>query len=189
MEIWDLYDKDRNKTGETMVRGKPVREGRYHLVVHICIFNAKGELLVQHRQPFKHGWPDMWDLTVGGSAIQGETSQSAAEREVYEEIGYTLSLSSARPSLTVHFDAGFDDIYLLNREVDLSRLSLQTEEVKEVKWAALSDVLSMIGEGTFVPYHKSLIELLFHMKDHTSAIMRQDGGVPKRADKSTNRLS
>lgn len=32
----------------------------------------------------------MWDLTVGGSAISGDTSQMAAEREVYEEIGYPL---------------------------------------------------------------------------------------------------
>lgn len=40
MEIWDLYDKHRNLTGETMVRGEPVPQDRYHLVVHICIFNS-----------------------------------------------------------------------------------------------------------------------------------------------------
>lgn len=44
----------------------------------------------------------MWDITVGGSAIADETSQQAAEREVKEEIGYTLNLRNRRPALTNH---------------------------------------------------------------------------------------
>ena len=84
MEIWDLYDKDRIKTGETMVRVSKFKENTYHLVVHVCIFNLEGKMLIQQRQPFKDGWPNMWDITVGGSAVSGDTSQLAAEREVYE---------------------------------------------------------------------------------------------------------
>lgn len=84
MEIWDLYDKDRIKTGETMVRGNQFKENTYHLVVHVCIFNLEGKMLIQQRQPFKDGWPNMWDITVGGSAVSGDTSQLAADREVYE---------------------------------------------------------------------------------------------------------
>ncbi|WP_084822164.1 NUDIX hydrolase [Paraclostridium benzoelyticum] len=84
MEIWDLYDKDRIKTGETMVMGSQFKENTYHLVVHVCIFNLEGKMLIQQRQPFKDGWPNMWDITVGGSAVSGDTIQLAAEREVYE---------------------------------------------------------------------------------------------------------
>ncbi|MCY4188105.1 MAG: FAD:protein FMN transferase [Bryobacterales bacterium] len=69
MEIWDLYTADRVKTDRTMVRGEKPPKGYWHIVVHVCIFNAKGELLIQQRQPFKEGWPNMWDVTVGGSAI------------------------------------------------------------------------------------------------------------------------
>lgn len=83
MEIWDLYTKDRIKTEETMVRGEKITKGFYRLVVHVCIFNSQGEMLIQQRQLFKSSWPNMWDVTVGGSAISGDTSQSAAEREVY----------------------------------------------------------------------------------------------------------
>ena len=53
-------------------------------------------MLIQHRQPFKSGWSDLWDITVGGSAVSGDTSQTAAEREVLEEIGYKLDLSNIR---------------------------------------------------------------------------------------------
>ncbi|MCE9676753.1 NUDIX domain-containing protein [Paraclostridium bifermentans] len=164
MEIWDLYDKDRIKTGETMVRGSKFKENTYHLVVHVCIFNLEGKMLIQQRQPFKDGWPNMWDITVGGSAVSGDTSQLAAEREVYEEIGYKLSLDGIRPSLTINFDKGFDDIYLIQKDVDISKLRLQYEEVQSVKWASKEEILSMIDEEIFIPYHKSLIDLLFFMR-------------------------
>lgn len=164
MEIWDLYDKDRIKTGETMVRGSQFKENTYHLVVHVCIFNLEGKMLIQQRQPFKDGCPNMWDITVGGSAISGDTSQLAAEREVYEEIGYKLSLDGIRPSLTINFDKGFDDIYLIQKDIDISKLKLQYEEVQSVKWASKEEILSMIDKEIFIPYHKSLIDLLFFMR-------------------------
>lgn len=164
MEIWDLYDKDRIKTGETMVRGSQFKENTYHLVVHVCVFNLEGKMLIQQRQPFKDGWPNMWDITVGGSAVSGDTSQLAAEREVYEEIGYKLSLDGVRPALTINFDKGFDDIYLIQKDIDISKLKLQYEEVQSVKWASKEEILSMIDKEIFIPYHKSLIDLLFFMR-------------------------
>ena len=164
MELLDVYDSERMKTGGTMVRGEKIKPGEYHLIVHVVIFNAAGEMLIQHRQPFKHGWPDLWDLTVGGSASCGESSRTGAEREVLEEIGYRIDLSNTRPSLTVNFDTGFDDIYILEREVDIRELCLQYEEVKEVKWATLDEIFAMIDAGAFIPYYKSLIQLLFDMR-------------------------
>lgn len=172
MEIWDLYTKDRIKTDKTMIRGTQITSGFYRLVVHICIFNSKGEMLIQQRQPFKAGWSNMWDITVGGSAIVGDSSQSAAEREVYEEIGYKLSLEGIRPALTINFDEGFDDIYLIQEDVDITKLKLQYEEVKAVKWASKEEILSMIDEEIFIPYYKSFIELLFSMRNHRGIHMR-----------------
>lgn len=166
MEIWDLYTKDRIKTDKTMVRGDKVLPGYYRMAVHICILNSKGEMLIQQRQPFKEGWSNMWDITVGGSAVSGDTSQLAAEREVYEEIGYKLSLDNIRPSFTINFREGFDDIYIIEEDLNIEELTLQYEEVQAVKWASKSDILQMIGEGIFIPYKESLIELIFSMKDH-----------------------
>ena len=38
-EVWDLYDAKGNKTGYTLVRGRPIPEGCYHLVVSVWIIN------------------------------------------------------------------------------------------------------------------------------------------------------
>jgi isopentenyldiphosphate isomerase len=166
MELWDTYDKYRNKTGRTVERGMhQMLIGEYHLVVHICIFNSKGELLIQQRQPFKEGWPDMWDITVGGSSVAGESSTEAAEREVYEEIGYKLSLDGVLPSLTINGDDWFDDIYIIRRDINIADLKLQYEEVKQVRWAEMEEILQMIESGSFLPYHKGFINLLFDMQD------------------------
>lgn len=164
MEYWDIYDRDRCKTGRTMIRGDKFQEGDYHLVVHVCIFNSKNEMLIQQRQPFKDGFPDKWDITVGGSAVAGDTSQSAAEREAFEELGLVIDLQSVRPHLTLNFQQGFDDFYLIEQEVEVTKLRLQPEEVKAAKWASKEEIFQMIEDGRFVPYHMQLIDLFFDMR-------------------------
>jgi isopentenyldiphosphate isomerase len=173
MEQWDLYDIHRMKTGETWVRGQKMLEGNLHLVVHICVFNSKGEMLIQQRQPFKEGWPDRWDLTAGGSAVAGDTSQMAAERELFEEIGLHFNFENIRPYFTINFDYGFNDFYLIEQEVELSSLHLQEEEVQAVKWASKEDILHMILEEIFVPYHEGLIHLLFDMRNRRGTSQRK----------------
>jgi isopentenyldiphosphate isomerase len=165
MELWDIYDIERNKTNRTMVRGSDFNKGDYHMVVHICIFNSKNEMLIQQRQPFKEGWSNMWDITVGGSAIEGDTSQMAAERELMEELGAKINLHNIRPHLTINFNNGFDDVYLIQKDIDIADLTLQYEEVQCVKWASKEEIFSMIDSGEFIPYYKSLIQLFFDIKN------------------------
>ena len=64
MELWDVYDINRNKTGKTAVRGEGLPEGGYHLVVHVCIIGSDGRMLIQQRQPFKHGFSNLWDVSA-----------------------------------------------------------------------------------------------------------------------------
>lgn len=170
MELWDLYDQNRMKLDKTIERGKVMEPGTYHVVVHVCIFNKKNQLLIQQRQPFKEGWPNMWDLTVGGSALSGETSQQAAMRETLEEIGYPIDLQNERPYFTINFPRGFDDYYLVEREIERSDLKLQVEEVQAVKWATKEEVLALVKEGKFIDYY--FLELLFEMRKKRGAIRR-----------------
>ena len=66
--------------------------------------------------------------------------------------------------LTINFDVGFDDIYLIGKEVDIDKLELQYEEVQRVKWASMDEIYQKLDEGTFIPYYKSLIQLFFDMR-------------------------
>jgi isopentenyldiphosphate isomerase len=175
MEIIDLYDAERRKTGQTMVRGAKVPEGCYRMVVHICIFNNKGEMLIQLRTETKDSWPGVWDISVGGSSQTGDTSRSAAHRELLEELGLDVDFENIRPALTINFKEGFDDYYVLNMEPELERLTLQAEEVQRVRWADMEDVFALIDNGEFIPYQKPLIELLF-----AGGGRRTDGALMRR---------
>lgn len=181
MEKWDLFDAERSLTGQTMTRGEPIPPGRYHMVVHILIFNSRGQLLIQRRQPFKKGWSGMWDVSVGGSAVAGDTSRMAAQREVKEEIGLDIDLSGVAPAVSVAFTGGFDDYYLVDMEPDPGKLTLQPEEVAQVRWAETEEVFRMIDEGSFVPYHKAFLEFLFfcHSTGLSGVLTREDGSYAR----------
>ena len=174
MELFDLYTADRVKTGRTMVRGGQTPEGFYRLVVHVCIFNLEGKMLIQQRQPFKKGWSNLWDVTVGGSAISGDSSRSAAERETLEELGLSIDLTDIRPTMTIYWEHGFDDYYALTQDVDLDALHLQYEEVQAVRWASLEEILQMIDDGRFIPYEKSLISFLFSRRLNRTSHTREE---------------
>ena len=169
MELWDIYDENRVKKDGVMKRGEPIKDGDYHLVVHVCVFNSKGQMLIQKRQPFKSGFSGLWDVTVGGSAVAGDTSRSAAERELFEEVGVSVDLSDVRPHLTVNYDHGFDDFYLVECDVDAASLPLQYEEVEAVRWADEEEIAAMLKSGEFIPYYEPLIRLLFAMRGRYSA--------------------
>ena len=173
MELWDAYDIDRQFKNKELVRGEPLQNGDYHTVVHICIFNSKGEMLIQQRQPFKKGWPNLWDVTCGGSVIKGETSRQGAHRELLEEVGIDHDFTDIRPNFTINFNVGFDDFYLIEKDIDdLSSLKLQYEEVQAVKWASMEEIFQMIDDKTFIPYFKSLIMTVFEVRGQHDGCIR-----------------
>lgn len=64
-------------------------KGLLHRVVRIMIENTKGEILLQKRSKTKVPFPDCWDNSVAGHVDEGEDYDTAARREIKEEIGMT----------------------------------------------------------------------------------------------------
>ena len=89
MEIWDLYDEQGNKTGETWERSRAMEipEGRYHIVCDILIRHRDGDFLLTLRDSRKEMYPGCWEASAGGSALTGETPEEGARREMLEETG------------------------------------------------------------------------------------------------------
>ena len=168
MEWMDVYDEFRIPTGRTMDREQAVPPGDFLLVVHTAIFDGRGRMLIQKRQSGKRSYPDVWDLSSGGAVRAGETSRQAAIREAREELGLALELDGLRPWLTANFEGGFDDIYVLELETELSDLVLQAEEVADARWAHREEVLGLLTRREFVPYHRAFVELLFDMRHRMS---------------------
>lgn len=171
MEIIDIYNDERQLSGETVVRGTPLSLGKNRQVVHLCLFNSKGEMLIQQRKSTKKLWPSLWDISAGGNSISGETSKQSVHREVLEELGLDIDFTNNRPYITTYFDYGFDDYYFFTKDIDISELKLQKDEVETVKWASLQEVLRLYERGEFIPYMESFLITLFDLKNQRGVIL------------------
>ena len=140
MEIRDLYDIQGNKTSKTYIKGEKVPDGYYPMVVMIAIRNSKGEFLMQKRVPSKGG---DWGVT-GGHPKSGETPLEGIITEVKEELGLDFSRENI-----IEFDSGCDGkecykMYFLNKDIELSDIHIQYDELSEVKWFSIEDLKNMV---------------------------------------------
>ena len=139
MEIWDVYDKDRNKTGRTVLRGDLLSEWEYHLAVDIWIINEADEILLQKRSAYKEAGAGLWCCT-GGAAISGEDSAQACQREMTEELGVVPCMGKAQIVLRDTRGRCHKDIWLVRQNIAPEEFRLQVEEVDGVRWVSLDQL-------------------------------------------------
>ncbi len=149
-ELWDLYDGERRPLGRLHRRADFLREGEYHLVVHVWLRNSRGEYLITKRAPNK-GFPNMWE-TTGGSALAGDDSLAAALREVREEIGLSADPARGRVALSFRRDDNFCDVWLFCQDFELSEVVLLEGETTDRAYASPEKVRELYENGQFVPY-------------------------------------
>ena len=166
MEIWDIYDSNRIKTGRTHPRSEKFgdgHDGNYMLVAMILIFDTQGRMLLQKR-PMHLGWePGKWTMTAGGAVKSGETSAEAARRELYEELGITLGFSGKCANFSRNLGGAFLDYFVFVADIDLTTLPVPNDEVAAVQWAAKDEMLEMIKRGECINYRPAFVEFCFDL--------------------------
>ena len=161
MEKFDILNSSYEKTGRIGNRYDKLYEGEFRKVVHLCIFNSKGEMLIQKRNQKKNTWPGRWDVTCGGAVIAGETVLEALKRELYEELGLTIDLKDVRPGLSIHYYEGVDETFLIEKDVDLNDIRFNDNEVEDIKYVSKQELLEKFDNDEFVFYKRSFLEVFF----------------------------
>lgn len=131
-----------------------------HPVVHMHLFNDKGELFLQKRAMTKDLLPGYWDTSVGGHISPGENIEHALKRETSEELGLTeftfifvkkyVWESSRERELVYSFKGITDDHPMINRE-----------EIDDGRFWLLKDIEKNLGKDLFTPNFEHEFELLY----------------------------
>lgn len=157
MEIWDLYDENGVKTGETWLReweasGREIPDGRYHIVCEILVRHADGSFLLVKRSPEKEAYPGYWEASAGGSALAGEDPLTCAKRELLEETGITAdslvligTSNERRPCLFYS--------YIAYTKCEKDSVKLQAGETVEYRWVDRAGMLEYLTSETAIQTH------------------------------------
>ena len=87
-ELFPVVDEEGNEI--SLAFRSVCHDGRsmlLHPVVHMHLFNSKGEVFLQKRAMTKDLLPGFWDTSVGGHVSPGESAEEALKREADEELG------------------------------------------------------------------------------------------------------
>lgn len=152
MEYRDLYDKNRILTGEKILSTEEIPQNRFILVVVIFIENIKGEFLIQKRSKKKDG---LW-ATTGGHPKSGESSLDGIITEVKEELGIDIKNPILFKQATGKNT--FCDLYYLKQDIDLENITIQNDEVEEVKWASIDEINLLMENGKFKKGHYIMLK-------------------------------
>ena len=155
-EIWDVLDEVGNKTGRYAERGRKMKTGDYHLVVHVWKYNKRGEWLIDQRTP-RYGNAELdgkWE-TTGGAAVAGDDSLSAALRETKEELGIDLdpnlgTLVKRTRRISDDGHTWFDDVWVFEYNEPIESVAYDGSEVCGAMWATEETIRKMMASGEFV---------------------------------------
>lgn len=163
-EMIEEVDAEGVPTGRSVSRHVVHRDGLWHRTVHVWVVSGKGEVLLQRRVESKENYPGLWDVSAAGHISFGETSLEAAEKELFEELGITVRAGDLHYVTSLageavlnegrYIDREWVDIYTLRCEILLESLTLQAEEVADVRWVSLGELARRVREGdpTLVPH-------------------------------------
>lgn len=124
-----------------------------HPVVHLHVFNSKGELYLQLRPEWKDIQPGKWDTAVGGHVDLGENVEMALRREVREELG----IIDFEPVTVTHYvfqSARERELVFVHRTVYDGDIHPSNELAGGRFWS-ISEIKDNLGKGVFTPNFES----------------------------------
>lgn len=149
-ELFPHVDEDSNILGAITRSEAHGGSRKLHPVVHLHLFNSRGDLYLQHRPAWKDIQPDRWDTATGGHMNFGESVDQALAREVREELGIT----DFTPERLGHY------VFESDRERELVFVHKTTyngtphpnaDELDGGRFWSPQEIATNMGKGVFTP--------------------------------------
>lgn len=158
-EMFPIVDEEGNITGAA-TRGECHNGSKLlHPVVHLHVFNSKGELYLQKRPEWKDIQPGKWDTSVGGHVDLGESVEMALKREAGEELG----ISDFTSQLLTHyvFESDREKELVFSHKTVFDRPISPSEELAGGRFWPLDEIRQNLGKNVFTPnFEREFITVL-----------------------------
>lgn len=152
-EMFPIVDEEGNITGATTRKECHSGSKLLHPVVHLHVFNSKGELYLQKRPAWKDIQPGKWDTSVGGHVDLGESVEIALKREAREELGIT----DFTAELLTHyvFESDREKELVFSHRTTYDGEILPSEELDGGRFWSLAEIKNNLRKGIFTPNFES----------------------------------
>ena len=173
-ELIDCLDEFGNKTGVVKKKSDIKKDGDYHRVIAVLVVNGDN-ILIHQRSNSKKVYPNLWSLFVRGHVQAGESSIDACKREIKEEIGidinedeleflYTLKEKAKKKD---YIENMFYDTYILRKDIDIKDITIQKEELNDIKFISIDEVKKQIEDSNkeYVPNDEDYKRIFEYLKN------------------------
>ena len=142
MEILDLYDDAGVSLEKTIEKGTITNSGENIMLAVAFIKNKEDLYLIQK-------------TSTGGHVIHNELPIDTIKRELQEELGINVNANDLKHIVTFKYPSKncIFNVYLLNLDIPISKIALQTEEVEKVEYLSASEITNIIDSGNFLESH------------------------------------
>ena len=130
------------------------------MVVHLLIFNSKGDIFLQKRSKTKDTYPDMWDTAVGGHVSAGEDVYTALIREAKEELGIDLNTAEFIFK-QLNKDDMETELSFVYKTIYEGPFHIDNNEVTDGCFFSIKEIKEQLGKNVFTPnFEKQFKQLL-----------------------------
>lgn len=148
MEYFDVLDQNRISLNYKKLRGETLNPEEFNAGIEMWIVNNNSILMTQRSMNKSH--PGQWEVP-GGCCQAGESVIDTVKRELSEEIGIEFSQDEFKLIGTELYKKQFVDVFYSEKQIKLQETSLQTEEVKNIKFVSKEDFNKMKNNNEIVP--------------------------------------
>lgn len=153
-EYFDIVDENNKPTGKKELRSKAHTAGLWHRTVHIYFFRQSEsglDFLAHLRAKHLDLHPNCWDTRFGGHLKAGETVEEAVVGEIKDETGLDIELSYLIKGEVYRRNKfpnrEFTNVFYYQFNDDISSLCFEDDEVQEVKWMTVDEILDSMKDG------------------------------------------
>ncbi len=138
-ELFDVVDERDQVIGQAPRREVHARK-LLHRAVHVFVFDNLGRIYLQKRSLLKDSAPGAWSASCSGHLDAGEDYDSAAQRELKEEIGVELDEPPQRwLRLRACEELGHEFVWIYRIEHE-GPFTLDPSEIERGEWFTVTEI-------------------------------------------------